>query len=396
MKVLQINSVCGIGSTGRIATDLSDIMKEEGIENSILYGRGDAPKNYLTFKIGSSLDNYVHVGLTRLFDLHGYGSVGATKKAVSYIRDYSPDIIHLHNIHGYYLNISILFKALAVLDIPIVWTLHDCWPFSGHSAYINVDKNGDIPLKMTSNEEKKEYPTTLFVDRYKKNYQHKEALFTSVSNMTIVTPSHWLANMVEKSFLKKYDVKVIHNGIDLTIFSGKKDSDNEMENRKKIILGVASIWEDRKGLNFFNELADNLDTNYEIVLIGDTRNQPLNVKIKHVKRTNNIEELAEWYRKAEVFVNPTLEDNFPTTNIEALACGTPVITFETGGSPESLTQETGIIVKEKSVDALLNAVYQINKSEMTNNCVIQAQKFDKNKAFNEYIRLYKEVLKNEK
>lgn len=155
MKVLQINSVCGIGSTGRIATDLSDIMKEEGIENSILYGRGDAPKNYLTFKIGSSLDNYVHVGLTRLFDLHGYGSVGATKKAVSYIRDYSPDIIHLHNIHGYYLNISILFKALAVLDIPIVWTLHDCWPFSGHSAYINVDKNGDIPLKMTSNEEKK-------------------------------------------------------------------------------------------------------------------------------------------------------------------------------------------------------------------------------------------------
>lgn len=395
MKVLQINSVCGIGSTGRIATDLSDVMKEEGIENSIIYGRETAPDNYLTFKIGSTIDNYIHVGMTRLFDLHGYGSTGPTKKAVQYIRDYAPDVIHLHNIHGYYLNIAVLFHALAEFDIPVVWTLHDCWAFSGHSAYIDVDENGNLPLKMMSNEEKKDYPATLFVDRFEKNYQHKERLFTSIKNLTLVTPSHWLADLTRKSFLKKYDVKVIHNGIDLSVFTAGNQASKEAT-AKKIVLGVASIWERRKGINFFNDLADKLDDSYEIVLIGDTRNQELNSKITHIQRTHNIGELVEWYQRAEVFVNPTLEDNFPTTNIESLACGTPVITFETGGSPEALTLETGIVVKEKNADALVEAIHQIDKASMTADCVRQAKNFDKNQAFHDYVNLYKEVVANEK
>ena len=344
MKILQINSVCGVGSTGRIATDLYKVSEEQGHQCKIAYGRGTAPQGIDSIKIGSNLDNYMHVLKTRIFDKHGFGSVNATKKFIEEVKEYDPDVIHLHNIHGYYINIEILFNYLKEANKPVIWTLHDCWAFTGHCAYF--DYVGCSKWKNGCNKcpQKEGYPTSKVFDNSKLNYEKKRELFTSVKNMTIVTPSKWLANLVKESFLGKYPVEVINNGIDLDIFKPTKSYFREQYGLedKFIVLGVASVWEERKGLKYFVELSKELSDDYKIVVVGVTEKQKKELpnNILAITRTNNVKELAEIYTVADVFVNPTLEDNFPTTNLEALACGTPVISFNTGGSVESIDNKT--------------------------------------------------------
>lgn len=397
MKILQINSVCGYGSTGRIATDLYDILIEEGHECCIAFGRGEAPEGYNVIKIGNKFDFYGHLLKTRLFDLHGFGSKRATKKLIKQIKEYNPDVIHLHNIHGYYLNIEILFEYLSTIDIPVVWLLHDAWSISGHSTHFELDFNNDVPKSNTKKHQNMEYPKSYFIDNSKKNFLKKEKLFTQVKNMTIITPSNWLAKIVEKSFLSIYSIKVIHNGIDLSKF--KVTLSNFKENNglgdKKIILGVASIWTEKKGLTYFNQLEKRLNNEFKVVLVG-IKTQQLNMLDKNIlaiPRTETIEKLAEIYTAADIFVNPTLEDNFPTTNLEALACGTPVITFDTGGSSESLNEQTGIIIEKGNFQSLyesvLNFKYQ-NKNSME--CRCQAQKFDKGNVYNKYLTLFSSLV----
>lgn len=348
-RILFINSVCN-GSTGTICKNLYKAAVEEGHECCIAYGRGKAPEEFKTIKIGNKLDTYLHVLKARLFDASGFGSKRATKKFIKKIEKFKPDIIHLHNIHGYYVNIEILFYYLKEHpEIKKIWTLHDCWAFTGHCPHFEYEKCEQWKNECKKCVRKNEYPKSL-IDKCNRNYWLKKFLFTNVDNLMLVSPSNWLRNLIIDSFFKDYPIKVINNGVDTTIFKYTKSDIKERYGikGKKVILGVASVWDKKKGLDIFIELSKQLDNNYQIVLIGLNKKQIKKVpsNIIGITRTENIEELVKWYSATDIFFNPTLEDNYPTTNLEAIACGTPVLTFETGGSPESaLLIENSIISK---------------------------------------------------
>lgn len=394
MKVLQINSVCGVGSTGRIATDIDSQLRKNNIESYIAYGRETSINNDHIMKIGSKLDYYLHGCFTRLFDTHAIlGSGRATMHLINKIKKIDPDVIHLHNLHGYYINIKILFNYLKESGKPVVWTLHDCWSFTGHCAHFSYvqcnkwhDGCHDCPRK-------KGYPGSFLFDHSKQNYEKKRELFTSLDNMTIVTPSQWLANLVQSSYLNKYPVRVIPNGIDLNVFKPTESDFRERNSLqdKFIILGVANGWGERKGFHYFLELADILNDSYMIALVGLTKKQKekLPKRIFGITRTNNVKELAKIYSSADVFVNPTLEDNFPTTNLEALACGTPVITFETGGSVECVDDSCGFVVEKGNITELMEAIKKINDNNYSIECCLERAKlFDKCKMVANYKELY--------
>lgn len=401
MNILQINSVCGIGSTGRIATDIHTILVLQGHQSTIAFGRF-TPKNCdHTIRIGNRVDNYLHVAQTRLFDTHGFCSARATKELIAKIRALNPDVIHLHNLHGYYLHVGLLFEYLKLNDTPVIWTLHDCWPFTGHCSHFDFIGCGlwkkachDCPLKA-------EYPKTLFIDRSKKNYQQKKRSFTGVGNLTIVTPSEWLADLVGASFLQAYAIKVINNGVDLNIF---KPTSSDFRKRYNLvgqflILGVSFVWNERKGQQYFYDLARQLLPDEKIVLVGinDHQIKQLPAGIIGIPRTNSASELAGIYSASDLFVNVTLEDNFPTANLEALACGTPIVTFNTGGSPECLGDGCGLVVERGDLPGLIAAIKTIRKNGKeyySAKCRQRAEDFyDKNDRFAEYIELYKSSLK---
>ena len=391
MKVFQINSTCGFGSTGRIAVDILKELEKNGGEGIIAYGRNSAPENVNSYRIGSDLQVKIHGVLSRITDRQGFYGTSATKKLIEKIKDYNPDIIHLHNIHGYYLNVAILFDFLKEYNKPIVWTLHDCWAFTGHCAFFSFSGCEKWKTECNTCPLKKDYPTSLVMDNSKKNYKQKKELFTKPENITFVTPSYWLKDLTEKSFLGKYPVKVINNGIDLTKFK-PTESDFRQKNNlqdKFIILGVASVWEERKGLKDFIELNEMLSQNEKIVLVGLDDNQlaTLPKSIIGIKRTNSIEELAELYSAADVFVNPTYEDNYPTTNLEAISCGTPVVTYITGGSPESVFEGNGFSVPQGDVKGIYDAIKKVD------GCKTPTKDFfDASKRYKEYVDLYKEIL----
>lgn len=393
MKVLQINSVCGFGSTGRIATDLYKVLEEQGHECVIAYGRGSVLDGIKSMRIGTDFDVKVHGVLSRISDKHGFYSKRATQKIIEQIKGYNPDVIHLHNIHGYYINIELLFNYLKNVDKPIIWTLHDCWVFTGHCAhfeFIGCDKwkTGCKKCPQIGS-----YPSSLIMDNSKWNYQKKKELFATVKNMTIVTPSNWLAVLVEQSFMSKFPIKVINNGIDLDVF---KPTPSDFRQRygiedKFIILGVASVWDRRKGLDDFIELSRMFDEQYQIVLVGLNKKQLKQMpnNIIGIARTNSVKELAEIYSASDVFVNPSYEDNFPTTNLEALACGKAVITYDTGGSPESIGEGMGVVVSKLDINELARKI-----SDTKNNSIIMEKRtqiellYDKQKRFMDYFKLY--------
>lgn len=405
MKVLQINSVCGLGSTGRIATDIDTVLKENNMESYIAYGRNTSVKNDHVLKIGSKFEYYLHGAFTRIFDNHGlFGSEWATKNFIKKIKAIEPDVIHLHNIHGYYINIKILFDYLKESGKPVVWTLHDCWSFTGHCANFSYAQCDKWKVGCSNCPQKNKYPASVLFDNSKANYQKKKELFTSIENMTIVTPSHWLADLVKQSFLSKYPVRVIHNGIDTNVF---KPADGTTMRQKYgladrfIILGVASLWEPRKGLNHFLELSGIIDDDSTIVLVGlnDQQISDLPGNIIGIKRTSSVNELAQIYSAADVFVNPTLEDNFPTVNLEALACGTPVITFNTGGSPESIDNSCGYVAEIGNLNGVKKYIEQVRsdgKEFHSEQCVKRVKDhFDKKDRFVDYLDLYRLIEKND-
>lgn len=398
MRVLQINSVCGIGSTGRIATDIHNMLIEKGHESYVAYGRY-LPKNCDdTIRIGTKFDNYTHGIKTRVFDRHGFGSRRVTIEFIDKLKQINPDIIHLHNIHGYYINIEILFNYLKKANKPVVWTLHDCWSFTGHCAHFDYIGCDSWKTDCFNCPEKHSYPSSLFFCDSKNNYSRKKRIFTGLKNMTIITPSKWLAKLVKESFLREYPIKVINNGIALDIFKPMKSNFREEHKLmdKFIILGVASTWTSRKGFDHFIELSKNLSYDEVIIMIGltDRQRKKLPDNIIGINRTNNVEELAEIYAVSDVYVNLTLEDTFPTTNIESMACGTPVITFDTGGSSESVSDNCGFVVDKGNLKEVINKIRMIKyngKSKYTGNVINVANKFyNKEKLFNEYIDIYKQ------
>lgn len=364
MKVLMINSVCGIRSTGRICTDLAEQFIVEGHTVKIAYGREVVPEKYkeLSILIGGKFDTYISGIKSRLLDNEGFNSVKATKRFLKWADEYNPDLLWLHNLHGYYINIKLLFDWIKSRpNMQVKWTLHDCWAFTGHCSYFTVAKCNKWKNKCYDCIQKSGYPKSVFADCSEKNFAIKKKIFNGVRNMTLITPSKWLADLVKQSFLKNYPVEVINNTINPEIFKPRDSNFRQHYNlqNKKIILGVASTWRDSKGLSDFIKISNLLEDEYQIVLVGLTEKQCKSVPDNIIKiiRTNNAEELAGIYTVADVFVNPTHQDNYPTVNLEARACGTPVITYNVGGSPESAGNEH--IVEENDISGLIDKIKEI-------------------------------------
>ncbi len=396
MKVLQINSVCGIRSTGRICTDIAEILERHGHQCKIAYGRETVPEKHQKYavRIGSNLGIKVDGLLTRLFDNAGFHSVPATKKFIKWVKEYDPDIIHLHNIHGYYLNLPLLFKYLKESGKPVVWTLHDCWPFTGHCTYFDLANCDKWKTGCKNCPQKKEYPASILLDNSENNYKRKNDLFNSLDNLQFIAISDWIAQQKEQSYLQSKPITVIHNGIDLTQFTPTQSNfrkDHSIEN-KRMYLGVCSFWDRRKGFDTFLKLSEMLRDDEVIVLVGvsEEQLQVLPGNIIGIKKTNSVQQLAEIYSAADVFLNPTIEEGLGLVNIEAISCGTPVVTYNSGGSPECISEKCGVVVPKGDIDALLGEARRI--SFPAEQVVSEAQRFDKNKKYEEYLQLYERCL----
>lgn len=398
MVVFEINAV-PYGSTGRIMFQIADTVKAMGdvayTSASFTKSRGEHfPDTY--YRIGGVLGKTEHIILAKLTGRHGCYSHFATYKLIQKIEQINPDVIHLHNIHGWYLNWKMLFGYLKQTETPVVWTFHDCWPFTGHCAYFTSNKCEKWKVKCDECNSYKSYPGCFFDDS-RKQYALKKDCFTGVPNLTIVTPSQWLADLVKQSYLKDYNTVVINNGIDLRKFKPRTSDFREKYSLadKTVLLGVAFDWSPRKGIDDFKQLAEELPAEYAIVLVGvsDVIAKELPKRIISIACTQNQEELAEIYSAADLFVNPTLEDNFPTVNLEALACGTPVITYQTGGSPECLTEKCGKVVPYKNYEALRNTILEMKdaKEFMTQACSNRAQLYGRDDAYKKYYKLYTNV-----
>lgn len=396
MKVYFINTVCGVGSTGKIAAALLKLLKENGHEGRIAYGFGDARsvERHEAYRTVSKWQYYVHNVLSRLTDREGLFSTSQTRALVREIRRYDPDVIHLHNLHGHYLNYQVLFRYLSEAGKPVIWTLHDCWAMTGHCTYFTMANCEKWRTGCGGCSEHLEYPQSM-IDRSRVMWKKKKQWFTGVPDLTIVTPSQWLADLVSKSYLSDYPVQVIHNGIDLSVFRPtEQDFRSKYHCRDQfLLLGVAFDWGARKGLDVFIELSKRLDHRFRIVLVGtnDSLDASLPENIISIHRTRDQQELAQIYSAADLFVNPTREDNFPTVNIEALACGTPVLTFHTGGSPEIPDETCGSVVPCDDIDALVREIIRIEATRpfTVQACTSRAATFDANRRFEEYIELYK-------
>lgn len=391
MKVLQINTVYNRSSTGKIAKGIHDVCKEYGIECISAYRYLEDKKNQEdTLTVSSWLDCHIHNRLVRYTKMQGCFSKIKTRKFIRKVKRYNPDIIHLHNIHGSYINFGVLFNFIKRSEIKVIWTLHDCWSFTGQCPYFDVVK---CDKWKTECNECPQYKGLMYPIR--KMFKNKKKWYSDLNDMTIVTPSAWLKDLVKQSFLKDYPVKVINNGIDLSIF---RPTESDFRKKysigsKKMILGVAFDWGYRKGLDVFVELANRLDKNeYQIVLVGtnDEIDKWLPLNIISIHRTNNQVELAEIYTAADLFVNPTREENYPTVNMESIACGTPVLTFNTGGSPEMLDDLCGSVVPVDDVDEMEAEIVRICTSQVfsSDDCLSKSTEYDMNDRFKEYIELY--------
>lgn len=399
MRILHINSVRNTGSTGRIVENIGLFLQESGHDSFVAFGRKSPKSNLNSIKIGSELEIYKHGLKTIMTDKHGFGSRNATKNFIYEINKLKPDALSIYNLHGYFINVEVLFNYLRATEIPVLWTLFDCWAFTGHCSYfddVGCQKWKTICHKCPKT---RNYPRAL-VDNSELNYTRKKELFTGLKNLEILTHSQWLAGLVKESFLKEYLVHVTPSAIDLETFKPTKSEQKKKYNLedKKIILGCASIWTNRKGYNDFVELAKMLSQEYHIVMIGlnDKEMKGLPRNILGLKRTESIQELTQWYTLAEVFVNPTSQDNFPTTNLEALACGTPVITYNTGGSPEAIDETTGMVVEKGNIAKLIEAISELEnreKSELSKACRTRAERlFDKNTRYGDYLRIFERIV----
>ncbi len=395
-KLLQINVTANWGSTGRIAEDIGKLVIRAGWESWIAYGRGNSQSASNLIRIGNDWDMRLHGIRSRLFDDHGLASARVTRKFIEQVSALKPDLIHLHNIHGYYLNYPLLFDFLKAWGGPVVWTLHDCWPFTGHCAYYDYSRCDRWKKECHDCPQLKAYPASVWKDRSMKNFRDKRRAFLELPNLTFVPVSNWLRHELAKSFLKAYPAVTIHNGIDTDLFHPVVKKNVE-ETDKKVVLGVASVWDRRKGLEEFVRLRERLSDDYVIILVGLSQDQisTLPNGITGIRRTESVAQLVALYNMADVFVNPTLEDNFPTTNLEALACGTPVITYRTGGSPEAIDDATGFVVAYQDIDALSAKVIETcEKSPFkVSDCRARALlHYDKNKVFAKYIQLYDSLI----
>ena len=399
IKILQINVIANSGSRGKIAEKIGIQILKEGWESYIAYGRWAYSSKSKLIKIGNKIDIFSHVIGSRLLDKHGYFSIHATKKLIKKIKEINPDIIHLHNIHGYFLNYKILFDFISQYNKPIVWTLHDCWSFTGHCSHYTAAKCNKWQTLCFKCPIINSYPKS-FIDNSKNNYIKKKTIFTHPANLHIVTVSDWLHNQVDQSFLKNYPIHTICNGINLNTFKPKVSTIRKklkIEN-KFVILSIASYWNNLKGLNDFIQFANLLDDKYVIILVGVKKAQlkMLPSNIIGIPKTENIEELVDLYSAADIYASFSIEETFGMTIAESMACGTPVIVYNSTACPELVTNNTGFIVNphdfEKVIEAIVK-VEKIGKNAYSQICRKHIEDcFSEEKTYTQYLSLYKELL----
>lgn len=400
-KIFYISGAINFGAPGRIVEQIGLLAQKHGYEVLVAHSsRNENPTQLPHFAITTKYQEVFHAIGAKFLDLHGLLNTKQTKVLVERIKEFKPDIIHLHNIHGYFCNFKILFEYLDSIDTPVVWTMHDCWPFTGrcfHFVGVNCYKwkTGCYDCKAEAG-----YTVSKYVDRSKSLYALKKRLFSSVKNMTIVPVSDWQAAFLKDSFLKNHSIHTIHNGVDLAKFRPMDGNHlrkkHEIEG-KFVLLGVASPWNTRKGLDDFFKLNEMLPHDgFTIILVGLKPEQvkKLPEGIIGITRTENQQELAEYYSMADCFVNLTYLDTFPTVNLEALACGTPILTYQTGGSPEAIDEQTGVVVEQGDLKQVVSALYSMKCKPLSSDlCRKRAEKyFDKNKCFEEYINLYDSLI----
>lgn len=393
-KLLQINVTANSGSTGKIAEAIGQLAISRGWESWIAYGRGTPQSESRLIRIGNDWDMRWHGVETRLLDNHGLASRRTTRLFISRIKEINPDIIHLHNIHGYFINYPLLFRFLREWGGPVVWTWHDIWPMTGHCAFFGKDQCDKWKTACHECKRKTVYPASLLNNRSSRNFEDKRRAFSGMKDLTIVLVSDWLNEIRKDSFLKDTHGVVIHNGIDLDVFSPEPVPSKE----KGYVLAVANVWTSEKGWDDIMSLRKILADDIDIIMVGLNDKQMANLPngIKGLRRTQNLNELRSLYSNAIAFINPTWGDNFPTTNIEALACGTPVITYRTGGSPEAIDSNTGIVVEQGDVQGLKKAIETIRTSSdrfTPELCRARAEKyFNQEDRFEEYFELYEKII----
>ena len=401
MNIVQINASYNIGSTGRIMKDLDAVIDTNGNHGYMVsaYGASNSDISSKLYSINNSSSNTpvkINLLVSRITGVMGYRHKRETQDIIEWIESKKPDIVHLHNIHGDWINLETLFSFLQRKKIPVVWTLHDCWAFTGRCSHFENCGCEKWKTGCYQCHNKKIYPITYFIDRSQKMWADKKKLFTSINNLTIVTPSDWLGKYVKQSFLANYPVITIHNGIDLSTFQPRLTGDKKqkMVGTKKMILGVAGMWTERKGLFDFYKLADLLGLDYQVVLVGLNSRQmdSLPENIIGISRTNSVIELSELYSMADYYVNMTYLDNYPTTNLEAQACGTPTITYRTGGSPESV-QEADYVVDQGNVGSVAAIITRNDRKTHEYYRENAVKSFGAEKCFASYLQIYKSVLK---
>ncbi|MBO5105935.1 MAG: glycosyltransferase [Clostridia bacterium] len=398
MTLVQINAYDS-GSTGKIMLQIGRVAHDLKM-HSYTFSSLRASKNpntYIHFYIDNKFEYTVNQIKGFFLGNELSTSYIVTKRLLKKIDKIQPDIIHVHNLHGYYINYIMLFKYIKKHNIRVVWTLHDCWSFTGRCPHFQL--TGCEKWKTGCSNcvyDRRSYPASVWFDRSRKNWIKKKQAFTGVKDLTIVTPSKWLADLVKQSYLKEYPVKVINNGIDLNIFKPTESDFREKYSiqNKYIILGVANSWGKRKGIDVFISLSKMLDDKFQIVLVGtnDTIDKELPENFISIHRTANQQELAEIYTAADLFVNPTREDTYPTVNMEALACGTPVLTFNTGGSPEIIDDTCGVVVLQNDIDSIKHEILHIFEDRPFSQeaCLEKAKNFSMQERFMEYVKLYEQ------
>lgn len=397
MKVFQINVVANSGSTGTIAEGIAATLMQDGWDCYTAYGRWANPSKTNLYRIGNSWDIYCHYLLSRIYGKHGMGSVRATKRLIKEIRKIKPDLIHLHNIHGYYVSYPLLFQYLSSIDVPVVWTLHDCWAYTGHCVHYAEVKcqkwvNGCFDCPCLS-----DYPKS-FRDNSEKNYFQKKKSFTSLRKMTIVPVSRWLGEEVRRSFLSVYPIKVIRNGVDVTVFHPVVSEARRKYGigKRFFILGVATRWNERKGLADFRKLSKLLDDDEVILLVGLDKKQiaSLPSNIIGLQKTEDVVQLVELYSSADLFINFSTEETFGMTTLESMACGTPVLVYNSTACPEIVRKETGFVVEPHDVvDSYrkVRTARKVGKEWYSSACVSYVEKeFKKEDRYREYADLYNE------
>lgn len=387
--------------------EIGDCVMAAGWDSYVAYSRGRDGLRLCTSHIvpvGNKLDVAIHGLETRFLDRHGLSSAAATRAFVHRLEQLQPDIVHIHNIHGYFLNYPMLFRYLRESGVPVIWTVHDCWLYTGHCYHYMYAGCERWQTECHNCPQRTLFPKSWMIDRSHRNYEDKRRAFTSLppEQLTLVPVSEWMEGELRKSFFKDYPMRVIHNGIDLQTFRPQPTA--EVVNRyglegRSIILGLASIWSKEKGWDDLMALSTKLRSDEVLVMVGVTPAQQriLPEGVVGIRRTENVAQLAALYAAATAFVNPTWQDNYPTVNLEAIACGTPVVTYRTGGSTESVTPATGRVVEQGDVDGLLSAVREI-RALGRNHFLLPCRQFaeshfEKTERYADYVRLYNELLR---